>query len=48
MVYKILAKNSFKVFSQNFSFDSSRVFSLSFVDKLKSGYADTAVVNREL
>jgi competence protein ComFC len=47
MVYKILAKNSFKVFSQNFSFDS-RVYSLSLDDKVKSGYAHTAVLNREL
>jgi competence protein ComFC len=46
-IYKILAKNSFKVFSQNFSFDS-RVYSISLDDKVKSGYSHTAILNREL
>jgi competence protein ComFC len=46
-VYKILAKNSFGVFSQNFSFES-KVLSISLDDKVTSGYAHTAILNRAL
>ena len=46
-VYKILAKNSFGVFSQNFS-SESKVLSISLDDKVTSGYAHTAILNKAL
>lgn len=46
-IYKILAKNSFKAFSQAWQY-KNKVASLGVDDTSKSGYSHTAVLNRSL
>jgi len=46
-IYKILAKNSFKAFSQAWSYKNT-VASLGVDDDSKSGYSHTALLNRSL
>jgi competence protein ComFC len=46
-IYKILAKNSFQKFAEEFHFDT-RVYSLPIDDSTKSGYSHTAILNSYL
>jgi len=46
-IYKILAKNSFKKFAQEFNF-TNRVSSVAIDDTVDSGYSHTAVLNNSL
>jgi len=46
-IYNILAKNSFKEFSQNFYHDSN-IASIGVDDKVDSGYSHTAILNKSL
>ena len=46
-IYKILAKNSLKLFSHSFIFDE-KVVSISIDDTIKSGYSHTAILNKYL
>jgi competence protein ComFC len=46
-IYKILADNAFKKFSQNFHFDS-KVYAIGIDDHSKHGYAHTAILTRAL
>ncbi len=47
IVYKILAKNAMKKFSENFSFESE-VYALGIDDHSKHGYAHTAILTKAL
>ena len=46
-IFTLLAKNSFQLFSKNFTF-SEEVASLSIDDTNRSGYSHTAILNRSL
>ena len=46
-IYSTLAKNSFKVFAQEFDF-SHRVAAIPIDDKIESGYSHTAILNKSL
>jgi competence protein ComFC len=46
-IYKILAKNSFRLFSREWQY-KNKVASLGIDDTSKSGYSHTAVLNRSL
>lgn len=46
-IFTILARNSFKLFSENFTFDEG-VASLSIDDHNKNGYSHTAILNKAL
>ena len=46
-IYKILAKQAFSKFANEFSFDSSLV-SIGIDDNIKSGYSHTAILNKAL
>jgi len=46
-IYSILAKNSLKLFAQNFEY-SNLVSSIAVDDNTKSGYSHTAILNKSL
>ena len=46
-IYKILAKNSLKLFSESFNFDE-KVVSIAIDDTIKSGYSHTAILNHQM
>jgi len=46
-IYSILAKNSLKLFAQNFEY-SNLVSSIAIDDNIKSGYSHTAILNKSL
>ena len=44
-IFEILAKNSFKYFSENYK---EKIYSISIDDKVKKGYSHTAILNHSL
>lgn len=46
-IYSILAKNSFKRFTDDFNF-SNKINSIAIDDNIQSGYSHTAILNKEL
>jgi competence protein ComFC len=46
-IYKLLAKNSFKIFADNFAYDK-KVFALPIDDKLSTLYSHTAILAKSL
>lgn len=46
-IYEILAKNSLKLFAQNFNYPTM-VSSIAIDDNIKSGYSHTAILNESL
>lgn len=46
-IYNILAKNSFKKFAQEFSYQQN-IYSIAVDDNTKNGYSHTAILNKHL
>lgn len=46
-IYKTLAKNSFKIFANNFTYPN-KVYSIAIDDKITKGYSHTAILSNSL